>query len=422
MHRSLTKLAITRATSNGELDQLIEGFIDEQSGPGDQCTARLLEAKQQMNTLHSSLLDISLELNTTELNINRHSSQLSKIEQDIEQSEQVCRENTAKCEKQKREDIATYVKLKKEMKEMNQIANPRATIRKDELIKASSKSTIRTNETSSQTSTKRNTTMKVEKQIKRGTNTDSEMLLQIAAQAQSTHRSPGLDRARRVDAALNLIQDTKTMVESLNTCLAKQPSLLSVGLPTASLLQREQDHRPHEHMVQDMQGLLARLTQEEKQVVKADAGMGEGLENVSKDLPPGSSECLGWCSKASASWEEKCTWREKCGACAECLGCFGGSEVDITINGKSKAVKLRRPLAEGKMQSVQCEEVNPSTAGTLFLTCKGNGVLSINISSCVATMSPSEDALSETNCTALLANLQLTYVKAYVELSRLVSN
>eukprot|EP00927_Polykrikos_kofoidii_P032660 TRINITY_DN2775_c0_g1_i1.p1 TRINITY_DN2775_c0_g1~~TRINITY_DN2775_c0_g1_i1.p1 ORF type:complete len:781 (-),score=159.16 TRINITY_DN2775_c0_g1_i1:106-2448(-) len=422
MHRSLTKLAITRAMSNGELDQLIEGFIDEQSGPGDQCTARLLEAKQQMNTLHSSLLDISLELNTTELNINRHSSQLSKIEQDIEQSEQVCRENTAKCEKQKREDIATYVKLKKEMKEMNQIANPRATIRKDELIKASSKSTIRTNETSSQTSTKRNTTMKVEKQIKRGTNTDSEMLLQIAAQAQSTHRSPGLDRARRVDAALNLIQDTKKMVESLNTCLAKQPSLLSVGLPTASLLQREQDHRPHEHMVQDMQGLLARLTQEEKQVVKADAGMGEGLENVSKDLPPGSSECLGWCSKASASWEEKCTWREKCGACAECLGCFGGSEVDITINGKSKAVKLRRPLAEGQMQSVQCEEVNPSTAGTLFLTCKGNGVLSINISSCVATMSPSEDALSETNCTALLANLQLTYVKAYVELSRLVSN
>jgi hypothetical protein len=104
------------------------------------------------------------------------------------------------------------------------------------------------------------------------------------------------------------------------------------------------------------------------------------------------------------------------------LGCFGGSEVDITINGKSKAVKLRRPLAEGQMQSVQCEEVNPSTAGTLFLTCKGNGVLSINISSCVATMSPSEDALSETNCTALLANLQLTYVKAYVELSRLVSN
>eukprot|EP00927_Polykrikos_kofoidii_P082136 TRINITY_DN807_c0_g1_i6.p1 TRINITY_DN807_c0_g1~~TRINITY_DN807_c0_g1_i6.p1 ORF type:complete len:892 (+),score=164.28 TRINITY_DN807_c0_g1_i6:134-2809(+) len=525
MHRFMKELAATMGPTNTELEKLIEGFIDKQSGPGDMCSARLLEAKHQMNALHTSVVDLATEISTTESNINTESMEQSKFELDEAEINSNCEKEKVKCEIQQQEDSKTYAKLKLEMEEMHQIANPSATI--------------------SQGTTSEETGLIEKKKSKTNTSSGNTELSLLSL----THPSTMSDHTLSVGLTMNLVQNAKSMAESLNRCLATQPGLLSVD--------RQLDNiRPHRHhVVQDLRVLLKKSiqtentegiggrdnasggtansasnaadsgeegagpdththtqhththahkahthhtnTQTHKQThhthtqthkhtnthtnriertqthtntsthkhrqKHTDAESGdedndpettaptaaesgdevktECLDMCNKAIKPwetkckwkskcdgcqecqglkkqaGPLECNDLCSTYTAQWEEKCKWKKQCGACSECKFCFNQDAVNLTINGKRKKIELTRKLAPGEVQVVQCADVNPSTTGTVFLTCKGEGVVDVSVDGCV-----SPPATSTSNCSDLLINVQLAYAKAYVELSRLVTS
>merc|ERR1719236_99449 len=62
----LAQLENSRLAVNGQLEDMIDKFIAKQSGSDDACHSQLLEAKHQLNSLHSHVHDLSMEVNATD--------------------------------------------------------------------------------------------------------------------------------------------------------------------------------------------------------------------------------------------------------------------------------------------------------------------------------------------------------------------
>lgn len=124
LDRKTRILQISRNVTDKKLDELVDSFINHQSGSTDACSSQLLEAKHQLNQIHQYVIDLSMEVNSTERAILALDKELQAVMKQMEDLENWKTEELAKCEKQTQEAIAMFGKLSEEMKEMKEIASP----------------------------------------------------------------------------------------------------------------------------------------------------------------------------------------------------------------------------------------------------------------------------------------------------------
>merc|ERR1719198_1331224 len=94
--------------------------------------------------------------------------------------------------------------------------------------------------------------------------------------------------------------------------------------------------------------------------------------------------------------------------------CHANSSVTVSLENITKKVSLPRDVADGNHAPIDCNIVNPSFVGTIWLNCTG-GELTPDVGQCL----PS--GLSSAECEQEKVTLEELYVKTYVELARLVS-
>jgi len=124
LRRKTNGLERSNNESSTKLDKLVGDFISKQSGSQDVCTSQLMEAKHQLNQVHEYVMDLVVQVNTTERAILALDDEMQNKVEEIEELDKWKEEELAKCEKKKQADIEMYKKLSVEMKEMKQIASP----------------------------------------------------------------------------------------------------------------------------------------------------------------------------------------------------------------------------------------------------------------------------------------------------------
>jgi len=126
--RAVVAMEASRNVSNSELDDLISQFIDHQAASQDKCPSQLLETKHQLNSLHGELISIASEINTTEVQLQVATSELSELLGEEKDDDTWLQQELEKCEKKRQEDVRMWVTLKKELVEMHMIASPGVTM------------------------------------------------------------------------------------------------------------------------------------------------------------------------------------------------------------------------------------------------------------------------------------------------------
>jgi hypothetical protein len=167
------------------------------------------------------------------------------------------------------------------------------------------------------------------------------------------------------------------------------------------------------------------LRQEEEEVMSDDGTVGlvqiltgkrRASSNQVLELPKEAQELMDK-TKESAENLATCMMFEKerqhvhllSDATADCTkGSFTVSTGNLT-----KTLELKSDLAEGGVTSFQCSQVDPALKGVILVMCNGTHLVP-DASKCEVTQS------NHTACKAQLQWLEIYYVKAYVELTRLV--
>jgi len=116
-----------RASRNGsanELEAAVEHFATQEEDAEDGCYARLLDAKNELNELHSRLLDLRKQVNATEQLMKATNEELNTVLEAIRANEEWKRQELKRCFTQRTHNIYTFVKVKEEMKELQDLARP----------------------------------------------------------------------------------------------------------------------------------------------------------------------------------------------------------------------------------------------------------------------------------------------------------
>eukprot|EP00746_Dinoflagellata_sp_MGD_P162180 gnl/MRDRNA2_/MRDRNA2_89622_c0_seq1.p1 gnl/MRDRNA2_/MRDRNA2_89622_c0~~gnl/MRDRNA2_/MRDRNA2_89622_c0_seq1.p1 ORF type:complete len:679 (+),score=166.96 gnl/MRDRNA2_/MRDRNA2_89622_c0_seq1:89-2125(+) len=124
----LAQLESSRLAANGQLEDLIDKFIEKQSGSSDACHSQLLEAKHQLNQLHTHVHDLSMEVNATDHQVTALNDQVEAKLQEHDDLNKECADKIEEIEKKKRENLEELKKYQNEMEEMKQIANPNVSM------------------------------------------------------------------------------------------------------------------------------------------------------------------------------------------------------------------------------------------------------------------------------------------------------
>merc|ERR1719248_337481 len=66
LNRKTLGLEGAHNVSNKNIDEVVKSFISKQSGSQDACSSQLLEAKHQLNQIHEYVMDLMMQVNTTE--------------------------------------------------------------------------------------------------------------------------------------------------------------------------------------------------------------------------------------------------------------------------------------------------------------------------------------------------------------------
>ena len=101
-HNRLLQESMTWAAESptvDDLDKLITTFIDQGELGGDHCHSELMEMKHQLNVLHSTMIDLTLEMNTTELEIKTTTTEIADVESNIGIVEKNYEDDKKKCDK-----------------------------------------------------------------------------------------------------------------------------------------------------------------------------------------------------------------------------------------------------------------------------------------------------------------------------------
>jgi len=113
------------------MDKLITGFIDGQSDSEDACHSKLLEARHQLNQLQDLLSELMTEVNSTEEALILYDKELAEKLKELAEIEKWKDAELEKCKIKKEEDTKMFLKLSQELMEMHQIAMPATSMNID---------------------------------------------------------------------------------------------------------------------------------------------------------------------------------------------------------------------------------------------------------------------------------------------------
>jgi hypothetical protein len=117
--------------SNNELETMMQSFADHQASSEDKCPALLLEAKHQLNVIHSHIHELALEINATEMTLVTQNHMIETTYEMINNTHAWKANEEQKCTKKHQEDLKMYWILKAELSEMHMLANPSYTANYD---------------------------------------------------------------------------------------------------------------------------------------------------------------------------------------------------------------------------------------------------------------------------------------------------
>jgi len=94
--------------------------------------------------------------------------------------------------------------------------------------------------------------------------------------------------------------------------------------------------------------------------------------------------------------------------------CNASSTAVASVGPKSKELAIGKPLNPGEHVSYRCQDINSDYEGFVWLMCDVGGGIAVDTSHCFNTV------VTNDACKQQMYFLEITYVKAYVELTRLV--
>jgi len=94
------------------MGELVEDFINGQSGAEDACHSQLLEARHQLNQLHQLVLDLAQEVNSTEEQIMVYDKMLEEKLRQMSQLAKWKETELDKCETARQTATGMFAKLK----------------------------------------------------------------------------------------------------------------------------------------------------------------------------------------------------------------------------------------------------------------------------------------------------------------------
>jgi len=109
-------------TPGNQLASAMSSFINAQAASSDKCPTLLLEAKHQWNILHSHIMELAQEINVTEMSVTTTTVQVDTTYQELYESEEWETKELQKCKKKHEEDYRMYYILIAELHEMQLIA------------------------------------------------------------------------------------------------------------------------------------------------------------------------------------------------------------------------------------------------------------------------------------------------------------
>jgi hypothetical protein len=121
---AMAKVSASIPPSEMELDNMMQQFADHQAASQDKCPALLLEAKHQLNVIHEHIHELAIEINVTEQSLVSEHVQIETTYEMINNTHAWKVEEARKCKEKKEENWKMYWILKAELLEMHQIANP----------------------------------------------------------------------------------------------------------------------------------------------------------------------------------------------------------------------------------------------------------------------------------------------------------
>merc|ERR1719453_1034753 len=106
------------------MGELVDDFINAQSGSSDFCHSQLLEARHQLNQLHQLVIDLAREVNSTEEQIMLYDKMLEEKLREMTALAKWKDAELDKCEVARQKAVEMFAKLSAELDEMHSIANP----------------------------------------------------------------------------------------------------------------------------------------------------------------------------------------------------------------------------------------------------------------------------------------------------------
>jgi len=118
----------SRNASNQELETLIDSFIAAHTASDDHCPAELMEAKHQLNDLHSSILNLANSVKALENELQQNEQKKSKANDDLKTAQQKHEDEKSAIADTKDDARKFLAQLRAEMAELRKIAQPVTTM------------------------------------------------------------------------------------------------------------------------------------------------------------------------------------------------------------------------------------------------------------------------------------------------------
>jgi len=372
----LAQLESSRLSVNGELEDLIDKFIDKQAGSDDACHAKLVEAKHQLNQLHQHVHDLASEINATDHEVTALNNQVESKLKEYDELNKKCAKKLQEIEDKKKQDLETLKTYKNELEEMKQIANP-------------------------------NVSMNI------GSKTIIGGLVQLGLR--DFLREPHLLSS----ASASLMQIGAEEFKS-------EPHLLSAA--SSSLMQTGEEEigsRVEEPTPKEAQNLFASLQMalmDAKQCMHMQAKMPTPATafvmsrassptrplHLRQDQPGASNATPATVTTTAAPAAPTTTFAMT----TKNVLCGAADKINVTVGGVEKAVNPKRDLADNENTTVDCAFVNPDFAGAIWLTCDSGTITAYG--QCIHSTS------NKTKCEEEKTTLIEVFIKVYVDLSRLI--
>lgn len=126
--RQEDRLKKAMAAADDELDKMIDNFISQQGESEDHCSSQLVQAKQELHSLHKHTTEVVVEVHKLEEDISNETQHLSYMYETEAETLEWEEAQLATCQQESEEDTAMYSLLKEELLELMLIANSSVSI------------------------------------------------------------------------------------------------------------------------------------------------------------------------------------------------------------------------------------------------------------------------------------------------------